>query len=304
MSQQVTQSVQAELLAILTLNNVPVLGLTAADVTAQYRKEGQASFTAKPLIDTAGAVTAGLEETYSLVDGQTLTVEVDAGAPQVVTFNTADFSNILLATAAEIAAVITTDLTGASAADVGGFPVITSATTGPLSSIQVTGGTANPALGFATNLNSGVAVFEEIGNGLYTIDFFAAELDTLGSFTFIVDGAAIDQSTNIVTILAVTETPTTLSVQTCVITGHLKDAQGVPLVGTGVTARVIGLPSIEQNQIAISNELVSVTTDVNGQFFLTLIRQADVELFIPIANYRRQFVVPNQANANLFTDII
>lgn len=303
MGQQVTQNVAAELVALLTLNNVPVLGLTSADVTAQFRKEGGSSFSAKALADTAGAVTSGNSETYTLVDAQTLLVAVDGAGALTATFNTADFVDISNATAAEVAAVITTDITGASAADVGGDVVITSATTGSTSSIQVTGGTANTALGFATNLNSGIDVFEEIGNGLYTIDFFATELDTLGSFTFLVDGAPIDQSTTIITVIAATETPTSVSAQTCTITGHVFDLEGNPIQNAGVSARVLGLPSIEQNQIAVSDDLVSTQTDSNGQFFLPLIRLADVEVFIPLVNYRRQFVVPNQSTANLLTEI-
>jgi hypothetical protein len=303
MGQQATQSVTAELIALLTLNDVPVLGLTSASVTAQLRKEGDAAFSAKSLADTAGAVTSSNAQTYALVDAQTLLVAVDGAAAATATFNTADFSDITNATAAEVAAVITTDISGATAAAVGGAVVITSSTTGATSSIQVTGGTANAALGFATNLNSGVDVFEEIGLGLYTINFFAAELDTLGSFTFVVDGSTIDQSTTIITIVAATETPTIVSTQTCTITGHVFDLEGNAIPNAGVQARVIGLPSIEQNQIAVSDDLVSTQTDSNGQFFLPLIRLADVELFIPLVNYRRQFVVPNSAEADVFTDL-
>lgn len=301
--QQVTQNIQSELVAILTLDNSPVLGLTGADVIVQFRKEGQNSFTVKSASDTAGSVTSGNQELYTFTDGQTLTVAVDGGGAQIATFNTADFVDISNATSAEVATVINTDVTGVSASDVGGFVVITSVTTGSTSSIQVTGGTGNSALGFPTNLNSGVNVFNEIGNGVYTIDFFPNELDTLGSFTFVVTGSGFDQSTNIVTIVSATQDIVIVTTQTCTITGHVFDLFGSPITGAGVSARVIGLPSIEQNQIAVSDDLISVKTNTDGQFFISLIRLADVELFIPIVNYRRQFVVPNQSSANIFTDI-
>jgi len=96
-------------------------------------------------------VTSGNTQTYALVDGQTLTVRVDGqSAAQTVTFNTADFAAIGAATAAEVAAVISTDLASPSATGgtSGGAVTITSDSGG---SILVTGGTANAALGFATS---------------------------------------------------------------------------------------------------------------------------------------------------------
>ncbi len=95
-------------------------------------------------------ITSGAAETYALVDGQTLLVSVDKGAAQTATFNTADFGTIGLATAAEVAAVITTDITGATAFDSGGSVRIESDTLGLNTAIQVTGGTANPELSFST----------------------------------------------------------------------------------------------------------------------------------------------------------
>lgn len=100
---------------------------------------------------TANAgITNGTAETYALVDGQTLTVSVDGGGDQTATFNTADFALIGAATAAEVAAVIDADITGASAVAAGTFVRIESDTVGTGTSIQVTGGTANATLGFST----------------------------------------------------------------------------------------------------------------------------------------------------------
>ena len=100
---------------------------------------------------TQPAEMTGAAETYVLVDGQTLLVEVDGGSEQTATFNTADFSNIAAATADEVAVVIDTDLTDASAFDDGGSPTIRSDTRGLGSSLKVTGGTANAVLGFTAN---------------------------------------------------------------------------------------------------------------------------------------------------------
>lgn len=142
--------------------------------------------------------------------------------------------------------------------------------------------------------------FTEIGNGVYTIQFTASELDTVGAFTVVVTGATIDQSTTIVTVLAATQATTTSSVQTCLISGHVFNASGKPEVGAAVFASVIGLPSVEQNAAVVTDERVTVTTNTNGEFFLTLVRLADVEVSIPTANYRRRLVVPNTTSALLF----
>ena len=102
-----------------------------------------AGWNANAALDTEGS------ELFTLADGQTLLVEVDEGAAQTVLFENADFGDITNATAAEVAAVITTDLAGAAAIDASGKVRIESDTNGTGSSIRVVGGTAAPALGFS-----------------------------------------------------------------------------------------------------------------------------------------------------------
>ena len=111
---------------------------------------------------TITATRASLEcanaETYALSDGQTLTVAIDGEVvAQTVTFNTAEFADIANATAEEIAAVINAELQGAFATvTTGGTKVtITSDRAGTGSVVEVTGGTANTALGFSTSAVSG-----------------------------------------------------------------------------------------------------------------------------------------------------
>ena len=303
MSQVLIQNQDADIVLVLTNAGLPVEGLTIADITVEFRKEG-GLFTAKSLADTAGTITSGNAETYALVNGQTLLVAVDGGGAQTALFETADFADIANATAAEIATVINTDVTGVTAAGGTGSVVITSDTTGATSSVQVTGGTANTALGFATTVQSGRTIFTEVGDGVYTVEFIGTtELDTVGSFTVKVTGATIDQFVSISTILAAGTTGTVKTVSTCVLTGHVFDANGNPIPGTSVSARVLNRPALE-NDVVYGDNLSSVTTDVNGEFFLELARLLEVEIFIPVANYRRQLTVPNQATANLFTGVV
>lgn len=91
-------------------------------------------------------------EPYALADGQTLTVSVDGGGAATATFNTGDFVDITAATAAEVALVINTDVSGVRADVEDGFVRIMSDTFPESSSasIEVTGGTANPELEFKT----------------------------------------------------------------------------------------------------------------------------------------------------------
>lgn len=303
MGQTVTQSQQADLTAILSSStNAAVEGLTLTDVTVQYRKAGDAAFSVKSLTPTSAAVTSGNAETYALVDGQTLLVAVDGAAPATATFNTGDFIDIANATAAEVAAVITTDITGATAADVGGYVVITATSTGDSSQLEVTGGTANTALGFSTTVVNGTTFFFEIGSGVYEIRFTASELDTLGSFVYTVNGSTITQFVGEADVEAVTVAPVLVAVQTCTVTGHLKTLAGTALANAAVSARIIGKPTIDNN-LAYEDALTSTTTNSNGEFFIELPRLAFVEVYIPKVNYRRQLTVPNRATANLFTEV-
>ncbi len=98
------------------------------------------------------AETSGNAETYNLSGGETLTVKVDGeDTAQTVNFVGGDFAVGGAATAAEVAARIDSDLTGAGAFDAGGSVRIESDLDGSGSSIEVTGGTANTALGFGTD---------------------------------------------------------------------------------------------------------------------------------------------------------
>lgn len=142
----------------------------------------------------------------------------------------------------------------------------------------------------------------EIGAGVYTIEFTTSEIDTVGTFTVKVNGASIRQFVTIANVLAAGTSPTVKTVDTCVINGHVFTPDGSALEGAVVSARVIASPTIE-NDVALTRDLVSVTTDSNGEFFLELARLTEVEIFIPKVNYRRQLTVPNSASANLLTGI-
>lgn len=101
---------------------------------------------------TAAARETGNTAPFVLADGQTLTIRIDSGPEQTIAFLASEFANIAAATATEIAAVINAKIAGARATvSAGGTRVtIASDRRGTSSAIDVTGGTANAALGFVT----------------------------------------------------------------------------------------------------------------------------------------------------------
>ncbi len=125
----------------------PILGSAGTIDTIESPVSG---WTAEAAIDSS------LTEPFALSNGQTLFIETDGGAVQTVTFITGDFVAIGAALAAEVAAAIDANTTGISSFDANGAVRCVSDTDGPGSSIQITGGTANPQLGFATDLVAGM----------------------------------------------------------------------------------------------------------------------------------------------------
>lgn len=140
----------------------------------------------------------------------------------------------------------------------------------------------------------------EVGSGVYTIAFTAAELDTPGSFVLKVTGASISQFVEVIDITDTNDTDA-LDISTCDITGHVYDVAGQPVEGAAVVARILGFPTTVDSQAALSDTTVTVRTDENGAFTLTLVREAYVDIAIAKASYRRQLTVPDSASAVLFS---
>ncbi|HEX7842502.1 MAG TPA: hypothetical protein VF469_33745, partial [Kofleriaceae bacterium] len=83
--------------------------------------------------------------------GDTLVVRVDTRPPETVTFAAGDFPDFARVTAAELAAKLRGALPGVLASDDAGGLLLESATTGPESRLEITGGSARGALGFPTD---------------------------------------------------------------------------------------------------------------------------------------------------------
>jgi phage tail sheath protein FI len=147
---------------IPTAGGSPTSGYVVGSVTGPYNLEPADTLivatdggggTTCTFNATAAALECANAETYVLTNGMTLLLHVDGGAGQTVAFLTAEFANIALATAEEVAAVINAKTTGCRATVTsGGTKVtITSDTRGTGSEVHVTGGTSNSVLGFSTS---------------------------------------------------------------------------------------------------------------------------------------------------------
>lgn len=140
------------------------------------------------LYEGAAFIESVLAETYALVNLQDLTVVVDGGGPQTVTFLTADFADIANATANEVAARISTDLSDAFADRLpDGRVRIISETRGGGSSLSVTGGTAAAAFDFpaGSQVEPSVPEFgEDFEEGWDTNQGFFFELITVAAASY------------------------------------------------------------------------------------------------------------------------
>jgi hypothetical protein len=146
-------------------------------------------------------------------------------------------------------------------------------------------------------------------DGYYSILFTPEELDTREQFLYTLrrfagppaPGAAIDEFERTIDIIRATTggTEPAPSLATCVIKDHILNLSGSPLQNTGVSARLLALPTI-MSSVGVYDEIVSTKTDANGFFQLTLIQGATVDIVIPSTGYRRTIVVPSTTSANLF----
>lgn len=109
-----------------------------------------------------GTVVSALSP-FDLADGNTLLTAFDGGATQTVVFTAADFVDIDAATAAEVAAALNLQIVGGRALVEDGAVLLQTDTAGPAGSVQVSGGTANAALGFPTELFAGTTELVQVG---------------------------------------------------------------------------------------------------------------------------------------------
>jgi hypothetical protein len=139
--------------------------------------------------------------------------------------------------------------------------------------------------------------------GTYTIDLSAADTDTLGSLYVRVSGATIKTALFPFLVSVAAPAPTaTLPITTTLLFGYVVDAQGAPLAGAAVSAKVLATPSVGYSTsegYVQGTSLVTTNTDASGFFQISLVTGSQVDFFIPSSNYRRTLEVPTTSQ-NVF----
>ncbi len=152
--------------------------------------------------------------------------------------------------------------------------------------------------------------FREIGFGVYEVLFSSANLDTIGSFIYVVNGNGvlplplIRQFVGQALVQSASAfTPGTVALPTNVLTGNLITLGGIALPSEAVSARIISAPSIignTPNLGGIGTSQVSSLTDSGGFFALDVLQGAVIDITIPVINYRRTLTVPLNSTDVLF----
>jgi hypothetical protein len=163
---------------------------------------------------------------------------------------------------------------------------------------------------FSLKTLTGASDFREIGLGVYEINFSGLELDTLGTFIFVVNsnGAlpapALNQYVGLAEVQAAAAyTPGTITLATNILTGNLVGLDGNGLSGESVTAKILSAPNIMgtlPNLGGVGTDMVSAVTDSGGFFALEILQEAVVDIVIPAINYRRTLTVPANSTDSLF----
>lgn len=285
----------------------PISGLTTADVTVSLRKAGESSFTPLILVDAVAAtavIGSGVDGTVTLsvpgMSGNSYTVEV------VVPTGTSPLSVV------KVGSTVTVNLAVSSGVPVGAQNLVSLVAQAINNlGVEVTAtasGTGASSLSIAEGPTTFVGGldgdFTDQGAGVYSLRLGVADTDTVGALSIKVQGSSIKTKVESALVVAVAPTAATTSpeVTTTVVFGYLKTANGSPLAGASVAARILSQPTLVHpgfEGVSLGSDLLTTSSDADGFFTLTLVTGSTVDFFIPATSFRRTFVVP-PSSTNVF----
>jgi len=148
--------------AILNFNTIEVIG--ANKDFSLNRFNGQIELASSAIagdkyevgtFNSRAYLVSSNSQPFALTNGDTLTIKLDGGSNQILTFNTGDFISIAAATALEVVIAINKQIIGGKASVAGNKVIIQTNTWGDSGSIEIIGftGTANN-IGFANGSKS------------------------------------------------------------------------------------------------------------------------------------------------------
>lgn len=276
-------------------------GLLFSDVTVEIQKTG-GSYVVKDLTPTnatASIGTAGVDGTVdveadvSLIGaaGNAATIEVVDPSPVNGALSAVAVGSAITVTLAVAAGVLDTAANTAT---------LVAAAIDALTDFSATlPGTGADSLSVdegPTAFTGGIDFWVEVGDGTYNLSLSADDTDTLGNMYVRVSSNTTKTVINPLFISEAAPAPVaTLPVATTLLFGYVVDAQGAPLAGASVSARVLATPSVgfsvTEGYVQGEN-LVTAKTDASGFFQISLVTGLEVDFFIPSANYRRTLEVP------------
>lgn len=267
--------------------------LTLFDHIQVQRSELGSPFTDAKLITANVAAKPVLVSTnegpYAGLQGADLKVKVDGGAEQSVTFTAANPISL-----ANVIAEITTDITGLTASDDGtGKLQLEGNTPGTVGTLELTGGTALPILGFTTgDKDNG----EDANiNLLPSVDSYEYD-DQSGEASYWYRTRFYNETSGNVSSWSDWTQGSTGSVITAtfLIVGKIKLAEvdGTALVGQDVTIVNVFDP-LSADGYFLAGRSKTITTDGSGQAETTLIKDAIVDVVLEGTSMIRRIKVPN-----------
>lgn len=140
--------------------------------------------------------------------------------------------------------------------------------------------------------------FSELESGLYLIVFSSSDMNTLGTFTYLIKGATFNFNWSS---FQVEPQPTTIenNAETCTVSGNIVDLGGSPGTQIKIQFHIGPLPSVAGGTSLISADILTTFPDAFGNFSVNLIREKDVIVEIPQTGVKQQIHVPDQESANI-----
>ena len=224
-------------------------GLVYSDVTVDLQKAGGSYVNKSPLTtsDAIAAIGTGIDGTVNITANGLLT----GAAGNAATVEVLEPAGTSALSASAVGGVLTVNLdVTAGTATVGpNTATLIAAAIDALDDFSAvasgTGADEILAPEGPTSFAGGVDLFNEIGSGWYNVSVSATDTDTLGNMYVRVSSATTKTSLTPAFIAVAAPAPTaTLNIGTTLLFGYIVDAQGAPLAGAAVSAKVLATPSV------------------------------------------------------------
>jgi len=288
-----------------TLGGSAATSVGVTDVSVSLKKSTDAFFSPLTLtapVSATATIGSGADGTVTIAvpgsagNSYTVEVTVPAGTAPLTITKAGSVLTVALSVSGGVPVGVdnTATLVAAAVNALGGEVVATASGTGadPL-----------PSAEGPTALSGGVdGTFTELGSGFYNISLSASDTDTVGTTFLQVTGVGLLSLAEGYYVSAAPSlgTPTT---PTTTVYGTILDVSGNAVVGAAITFQAVPAPTIVHPGsfgIGIDSDLVTVSTDTDGYFSISLVTGTTVSVTIPVLCFRTTISVPASSSANLF----